>query len=209
MKTIGQIIGMARKEKRYSFENLEEITKIKSSFIEAIENENWKLLPPFPTVLGFVKSISGILDIDEKMAVAVLKRDYPPSKISPNPKPDISSKPVWNPKLTFFIGVGAIVVLVTVYLGIQYFNFISPPKIDLQSPIENQTVVGDSVLVFGSTEIDAKVTANNEPVLVDDDGNFSVSLEVSPETNSVVVKAISRSGKETIIERKIVIGENK
>ncbi len=75
MKTIGQIIGAARKEKKYSFEKLEEVTKIKSSFIEAIENEDWKSLPTFPTVLGFVKSLAGVFEMDEKMAVAVLKRD--------------------------------------------------------------------------------------------------------------------------------------
>lgn len=209
MKTIGQIIGTARKDKKYSFEKLEEITKIKSSFIEAIENEDWKSLPTFPTVLGFVKSLAGVFEMDEKMAVAVLKRDYPPKKLTINPKPDISSKPMWNPRFTFFIGIGVIILLILGYLGFQYSKFTSPPKISLQSPIEGQIVENSTVLVFGSTDIDAKITVNNEPVLVDEDGNFSTNLGVGPETTDVTVTATSRSGKVATVERKIVVGENK
>jgi cytoskeletal protein RodZ len=208
MKTIGQIIKTARNDKKYSFQNLEETTKIKTSFIIAIENENWQSLPPFPTVLGFVKSISGALDIDEKMAVAVLKRDYPPEKLNINPTPDVASKPMWNPKLTFILGITLIVVLVLGYLGFQYAKFISPPRIEIVSPVEGQIVSGKTVLIFGSTDLDIKITVDNQPVLVGSDGKFSSNVEVSPTATKVVIKAISRSGKETIIERNIVVKED-
>ncbi|EKE13503.1 MAG: hypothetical protein ACD_13C00014G0008 [uncultured bacterium] len=208
MKTIGQILGNARTNKRYSYQKLEEITKIKSSFIVAIENENWQTLPGFATVLGFVKSISATLDVDEKMAVAVLKRDYPPKKISINPNPDISSKPSWNPKLTFILGVGLVILIILGYLTFQYVKFISPPGIEVVSPIEGQAVDGDFVLVFGSTETDVKITVDNQPVLVDKDGKFSTNIEISPNTTKIVIKAISRSGKETVIERKIEVQNN-
>ena len=207
MKTIGQILGNARTNKRYSYQKLEEITKIKSSFIVAIENENWQTLPGFATVLGFVKSISATLDVDEKMAVAVLKRDYPPKKISINPNPDISSKPSWNPKLTFILGVGLVILIILGYLTFQYVKFISPPGIEVVSPIEGQAVDGNFVLVFGSTETDVKITVDNQPVLVDKDGKFSTNIEISPNTTKIIIRAISRSGKETVIERKIEVQE--
>lgn len=205
MRKIGQIIENARKERNYSHQRLEEITKIKSSFIVAIENENWQVLPPFPTVLGFVKSISSALSIDEKMAVAVLKRDYPPKKLNINPKPDISSKPSWNPKFTFMLGIALVIVIILGYLVFQYVKFTSPPKIDLISPVEGQIVSGNSVLVFGSTDMDVKITVDNQPILVGEDGKFSTDLEVSPTAREVVVRAVSRSGKETVIERKIEV----
>ena len=207
MKTIGQILGNARTNKRYSYQKLEEITKIKSSFIVAIENEEWQILPGFATVLGFVKSISSALDVDEKMAVAVLKRDYPPKKISINPNPDISSKPSWNPKLTFMLGVGLVVLIILGYLTFQYVKFISPPGIEVVSPIEGQAVDGNFVLVFGSTETDVKITVDNQPVLVDKGGKFSTNIEISPNTTKIIIRAISRSGKETVIERKIEVQE--
>lgn len=206
--TIGEILKNARVDKKYSIAHLEGLTKIKRSFIEAIEEENWSVLPPFPTVLGFVKSVAGALEVDEKTAVAVLKRDYTPKKLVISPKPDIGSKFVWSPKITFMIGVGLVLLVVFGYLGFQYYRFTSPPKLSVDSPKEAQAVSGNSVLVFGTTDIDSKLTVNNQPVLVDDNGKFSVSINIVPETKEVVIKAISRSGKETVVSRTIKIQSN-
>jgi len=205
MNTIGQIIKFARVKKKLSFKKLEEITKIKSSFIEYIEEEKWDSLPTFTTVLGFVKSVSTALGIDEHMAIAVLKRDYPPKKLNINPKPDVFSRFAWSPKLTFAVGVVVVILIVLGYIGFQYAKFVSPPDLSVDSPKENQVVEGNSVLVFGSTDSDVRIEVNNQPVLVDADKNFSVSLSVAPTTKEIVVKAFSRSGKERIISRKITV----
>ena len=162
-------------------------------------------MPPFPTVLGFVKSLSAALDVDPNMAVAVLKRDYPPKKLNINPKPDVSNKFVWSPKLTFAIGVGIILVVVLGYLAFQYSHFISPPDLTIESPKEGQIVAGNSVLVFGSTETDAKIIVNNQPVLVSDDGKFSVSIGVTKETREIDIVAVARSGKMTEVKRTIAV----
>ena len=198
-------MGDARARKRLSLKKLEEITKIKSVFIEAIEKERWQALPAFPTVLGFVKSISAPLGLNEKMTIAVLKRDYPPRKLNINPKPDAVSRFSWSPKLTFAVGIVLVVIAILGYLGFQYTRFLSPPDLTIDSPKENQIVTGSSVLVFGSTDSDAKITVDDQPVLVDQDGKFSVSIGVSNTTKEIVIDAISRSGKERVISRKITV----
>lgn len=205
MKTIGQILKEARIQRDYSLHYIGEKTKIKKNFIEAIENQNWQALPAFPTVLGFVKSISAVIGVDEKTATATLKRDYPPQKLRINPKPDVSSKFFWSPKLTFTLGIIGVLVVVFGYLIFQYVGFISPPKLNVESPKEGQTIVGNSVLVFGSTNGDAKITVNNQPVIVADDGKFSVNIEITPDTNEIDVVALSRSGKMTEVKRKIEV----
>lgn len=205
MKTIGEVVKIARVRKKYSIARLEEITKIKASFIEAIENENWSALPNFSTTLGFVKSIAGAVNVDEKTAVAVFKRDYPPKVQVINPKPDVGGKFVWSPKLTFGVGVGTIVVLILGYLGIQYMKFISPPELKIETPKEGEVVTGRYVAVSGVTDTDAKIIVNNQPVLVSPDGKFLVGLEIIPETHEIEIKAIGRSGKETIIKRNISV----
>lgn len=205
MKTIGQILKDARVSKNYSLGYIERVTKIKRSFVEAIEEENWEGLPAFPTILGFVKSLAILLEIDDKMAVAVLKRDYPPKKLNISPKPDMIRKFSWSPKLTFIFGTAAILIVVFGYLAFQYSQFISPPYLNVDSPKEDQVINGKSVIVFGSTELDAKITVNNQPVLIDENGKFSVSIAVTFETHEIMIKAISRSGKTTTISRKIIV----
>ncbi len=205
MKTIGQLLKDARDSKGYSLIKMENITKIKIDFIDAIENEKWEELPTFPTVLGFVKNLSAALSIDENKSTAILKRDYPPKKLNINPKPDISSKFSWSPKFTFVTGIITVVVLFFGYLTFQYIQFISPPKLNVDSPKQDQVVTGGSVLVFGSTNTDSKVAVNNQTVLVDENGKFSVNLDVSSATKEVVVVATSRSGKSTEIKRSISV----
>ncbi len=205
MKTIGQIIKDARVYKNYTPQFLEDETKIKSGFIDAIEKENWDVLPAFPTVLGFVKSLSTALEIDEKMAVAVLKRDYPPKKLTINPKPDVSSKFIWSPRRTFFAGIALVIAALLGYLGFQYYRFISPPVISIESPKNNQVVTGDGVLVFGSTDSDVKLTVNNQPVIVGNDGHFSVEIPVAEGTKEISIVGTNRSGKSTTIRRTIKV----
>lgn len=89
MKTIGQFLKDARNKKRYSLVKVENATRIKKNFIEAIEKEDWRSLPDFPVVVGFVKSIAQFLDLNVRSTVALLRRDYPPKSLSINPKPDV------------------------------------------------------------------------------------------------------------------------
>lgn len=208
MKTVGEMLKDARVSKNYSLKNLEDETKIRSSFIDAIEKENWNALPAFTTVLGFVKSLSSPLDLDEKLTAAVLKRDYPPKKLTINPKPDVINKFIWSPKITFLAGIALVLMALFGYLGFQYYRFISPPGITIESPKDNQIVTGDSVLVFGSTDTDVKITVNNQPVLVGDDGHFSTSIPVGPETKEIVIVGTNRSGKSTTIQRTILVQSN-
>lgn len=208
MKTIGQLLKDARETKGYSLIKMENITRIKMSFIEAIENEQWNVLPAFPTILGFVKSLSAALEINEKTAVAILKRDYPPKKLNINPKPDIKTKFSWSPKLTFIVGIIIVVVLFFGYLAFQYIQFISPPELNVDSPKQGQIISGNNVLVFGTTDIDSKITVNSQPVLVDENGKFSTSINITSTTKEVDVVATSRSGKMMEAKRSIQVTNN-
>lgn len=208
MKKISEILKTARVEKKLTLVELADITKIKSSFIEAIEEEDWEALPPFPTVLGFVKSIATALSIDENMAVAVFKRDYPPKKLWISPKPDVTNKFIWSPKLTFTIGVGLILLVLFGYLIVQYIHFVSPPQLSVDSPKDGQLINTGDVEVFGITDSDVKILVNNQPVEVSSDGKFKVNLEVVSETKEIVVVASSRSGKITTVRRTINVQPN-
>jgi cytoskeletal protein RodZ len=203
MKTIGKYIKDARVKKRYSKSRVEKLTKIKGEFIEAIEKETWSKLPDFPVVVGFVKSIARVLKIDEKQATALLRRDYPPKELHVNPKPDVSDKFRWSPRVTFIAGVVAVLLFTLGYLGFEYYKFVSPPSLTVNVPKENQEITQSPVTVSGSTTSDATIKVNNQPVLVDDNGNFTTQLEVTNDTKQIVVEAISRSGKETTIHRNI------
>lgn len=206
MNTVGQILKEARNQKKISLSSLENQTKIKKEFIIKLEKEDWNNLPEFPVVSGFVKNIATALDLSIDNITAILRRDYPPNtNLRINPKPDIQNKFSWSPKLTFAFGIGLLVFMVLGYLLFEYKKSITPPEITIISPKENQQVLLGNLTVEGKTSTDAVLTVNNQLVTLDQDGNFKSVIEISTETKSLIFKAVSRSGKETIIYRNILI----
>lgn len=204
MKTIGKVLKETRVRKKYSRVKLEKETKIKKDFIKAIEEEDWDSLPEYPVVAGFIRSMSGVLKVDRKQAAARLRRDYPPKSLRINPKPDVSSKFTWSPRLTFIAGVLVVSAIIVSYLGFQYIGFISPPPLTVESPNDGDIVKDRVIQVSGKTDPNAVIRVNNQPVLVAEDGSFVSQIEVYQGTHFIEVRAVSRSGKESVVKRKII-----
>lgn len=203
MRTVGLVLKEARVKKRYSLVHLEELTKIKKDFIENLEKENWSTLPEFPVLVGFVKNVAKFLNIDERGAVARLRRDYPPKKLAINPKPDVSEAFTWSPRLTFLVGAATVIAFVALYLGFQYMRFVSAPPLEVAQPREDEIVKVRTLKVSGKTSSDATVKVNNQPVVVSDEGEFEAEIEIFEGTSEIVIQALTRSGKETVVRRKI------
>lgn len=203
LKTIGETLKEARVRKRLSLNSLSVRTKIRKEFLEAIEKGDWNSLPDFSVVLGFVKSVGGALELSIATTTALLKRDYVPQTLSVNPKPDVSKNFIWSPKLTFWLGIIVVSTAVLGYLIYQYIGFISPPNLEVDFPPNGQVIMENKIFVSGKTESGVAVKVNNQPTLLDDNGNFSTEIEVVVETKEIVVVANSRSGKETVVRRSI------
>lgn len=197
MNTIGEILKTARKAKKITLIELERETKIKLDFIKLIEENAWDKLPAFPVVSGFIKNLAIILDILPENANAILRRDYPPKKLPINPKPDVKTSFIWSPKLAFSFGVLSLVLIVLSYLGYEYYKFVKPPDVEIVSPKENEIILNNRVLVSGKTTTDIFLTVNNQPIILDQEGKFTIELQITSETNQLKFIAVSRSGKTT------------
>lgn len=204
MNTIGSYLKNARLKKKISVKKLEDITKIKSSFIEYIENQQWDKLPEGAVVGGFVKNIASSLKIDVRQASALFRRDYPRQNLKINPSPDINQKFTWGPKSTFLLMSFFVVVAVFSYLLFQYISFNRPPKLEVIEPVNGQTVE-KKVKVSGLTQENATLTVNGQPVVVEENGNFSVEIEIADNQNEIEVKSISVSGKESLVKREVIV----
>ena len=205
MKTIGDLLKEARVAKGLSKHELEEMTHIKATFIDAIEEANWEKLPEFNIVIGFVKSITHFINVDERQAVSLLRRDYPPlkQKIEQKKPKKINTRFFWGPRLTFLAGIIIILLIVLGYLGFQYKKFNSAPFLVINEPVEGQMITGHEARVSGKTDPDATILVNDQGVVVDNNGNFTTQIEILSTTKEIKVVAKSRSGKETTLSRTI------
>jgi len=209
MRTIGQILKDYRIKKKYSFEKVERLTKIKKGFLQAIEKEEWNKLPEYSVVAGFVRNFAGVIDANKDHMVAILRRDYPPRKSSINPHPDVVKNFSWSPKMTsILLGVFAVFIIL-VYLLFQYLNFTRNPNLEVYKPSDGDSFNSTKIVVSGKTDSDATVYVNNQPASVSENGDYVTEIEVSENTKEIVVKAISRTGKETAVSRKIEVNLEK
>jgi cytoskeletal protein RodZ len=205
MRSLGETIKDKRKSLGITRSDLARETKIRKEFLEGIESSTWQNLPEFPVVQGFVRSIAHVLEIDEALALALLRRDYPTQSLPLNPKPDVKNKFIWSPKWTLIAGAVLVTLVIVGYLGFQYRQFVSPPTLIILKPKENEIITTSNYIVSGKTNPDATVIINNQPTLVFDDGTFEEEIEIALETKEIVVKATSRSGKETEVVRKVEV----
>lgn len=208
MKDIGTLFREARRHKGYSRQKVSDITKIRLSFIEAIEKGEWEKLPSLSVVTGFVRSIAKALSLEEQLAVAVFKRDYPVQRVQvlqslPGKKKEKGF--MWTPKMTFISGVALVLLVIFGYLGFQYRRFISAPMLTVNTPQEGQVVKDNTLIVGGKTDGDATVKVNNQPTLVNEEGDFSAQIDVTKDTKNVIVESMSRSGRTTIVSRTIKV----
>ncbi len=77
-KSIGELLREAREAKNFSVEMISRHTKINTSTLHAIENEDIDSLPNIAYLRGFVKSYAKIVNVDEKLALQKLKKLYEP-----------------------------------------------------------------------------------------------------------------------------------
>ncbi|WP_238473059.1 helix-turn-helix domain-containing protein [Desulforamulus profundi] len=62
--SIGEVLRNARIKKGYSFEYLEEATKIRAKYLEALEKENFAVLPGQVYAKAFLRTYAKFLELD-------------------------------------------------------------------------------------------------------------------------------------------------
>lgn len=188
MRNIGALIKQARTRKKLSVQKLAAKTKIKQNYILAIEKEQWGLLPNLAVAQGFVKNIAQVVGVDREIAAALLRRDFQESQQVKVQETTV----VWTPKATIIAASLVVTIFLGFYLFHQYSTYAAPPPLNIGGVKRDEGVVR----VSGKTNENAQVLVGEEAVLVDDNGNFQVTISAKP-GDKLTVQALSRSGKAT------------
>jgi len=202
MKTAGELLREKRLLKELTLEEIAVKIKIKPEYLRALEESNFRALPTASSAKGFLKNYATALRLNPETVLAMFRRDFeegdageviPRGLLSP-----VASRPRLisaNLILTFaalFAFVG--------FLVYQLIGWWSLPKVEIFQPVSGE-VYGEKVTVKGKTDRDSVVTINNESVIVDQNGQFSLDLLFPAGTHSVIIEAKNRQGKSRLAER--------
>lgn len=207
MKTVGQILHAARLRRKVDLEDVARITKIRSVFLGRIESDDYRSLPSGIVARGFIRNYSEFLGLDPDHVLAVFRRDFvenPAGQIVPRGIADPVSRPAfWTPKTTVIAAVALIFTLFGTYLFYQYRQLTGPPDLVLTSPLPDAEISAPTVEIVGRTDPEATLVVNDQPIILEKGGAFSLRLPLNSGPNLISVTATSKSGKKSIITRTV------
>jgi len=209
MRTVGEILKSKRLEKKISLEEIQQATKIKASYLEAVEkNEFTKVPGGAPITKGFIRNYAQFLGLSPTEILAVFRRDFRESKsgeIIPHGYYEPLNQPrfAWNPRLTIFLGLAILFVSLTGYLFYQVFVTLGKPRLVVTLPGEGVMVKEPEIAIVGQSDPDATVLVGGDLVTITKEGDFKTRISLFPGENKIKIEAVSRRGKKSEILRKV------
>lgn len=202
MKTAGDLLREKRLTKELTVEAVAAKIKVKPEYLKALEDSHYQHLPSATTTKGFLRNYARTLHLNPDTVVAMFRRDF-----TQNQKGEIIPRGLVEPVAGKPRLVSANLVLTLTallaflfFLGYQLFSWWSLPRLELLQPEEGE-VYGEKVTIKGTTDPDAGIKVNDQQVLVDQNGQFTLDLLFPAGTHSVTVQALSRQGKSRLLER--------
>ncbi|MCH7809334.1 MAG: helix-turn-helix domain-containing protein [Chloroflexi bacterium] len=111
---LGETLRKARLEKNITFEDAERVTRIPRKYLEALELENFGILPAPVYARGFLRSYASYLGLEPKDLLPFFPVGHVEEPVLES-LPEVTEPRTWNPSSLIAIGVvGALIVLVVV-----------------------------------------------------------------------------------------------
>lgn len=105
-----------------------------------------------------------------------------------------------------FAGCG--ILMIGFYFAYQLRDWIIPPKLSLETPVDGATIQGPSVIVEGNATPGVRLTINGILTYNEDTGHFHASLLFPAGLHTVEVIAENRFGRTRSILHRVVVTES-
>jgi cytoskeletal protein RodZ len=208
MVRLGQRLHKERLRQKLTLDEIANAIKIKPAFLSAIERGEYHKLPSVSYAQGFVQNYSSYLGIPKAEITALFKREFDEKKsfkVLPDALVAQKEIPIHRLKIQqSLLLAGGLFCVFAVYLLFQYRAAFMPPSLVIASPKEN-SVTTQEVTVSGFADPNATVFVNGVSVPVTNDGSYSRRLMLFPGKAVITIKAVNRFGKESVINRNIVV----
>lgn len=208
-ENIGDKLQQARAFLGLSLSQISETIKIKVSYLEALEDNNYQVLPAGLYRSSYLKKYLKFLSLDEKYYLEekknekIIKKNGPDSPFS---RPIIKKRKLFVfPKIIRNILIALIILICLFYLGLYIKKIFFAPYLVISQPEKNLVQDSNQLEVIGQTEEEAEVRINNELVLNNKDGQFSQTLILKKGLNNIVIEARKKYSRTQVVTRQILI----
>ncbi len=156
MKKAIELLTKAREKHKISLSEVADITKISLTTLQAMEDQNLKLLPPEPYLRGFVRSYAKCLNMDEKEVLTIFDEEMIATKHKPQKETETSTQSIFFSMVKciskYMLGSNAfkvlsalatlVLVLVVIFAVWMFHKYSKESKIDI--PLTTNTLTTES-----------------------------------------------------------------
>lgn len=208
MIRVGDRLKKERLLKKLTIEEVAKATKIRPSFLQALEEGDYKQLPSSAYIQGFIRNYAEFLELPVQETMAIFRREFDEREFlgvlpesftqKQKPLPGFRLGP-----MAIFLTLGVLFILI--YVFFQYKSAFFDPSLSINIPKENAITSTQVVTVSGTTDPNTTVTINNVPIYIDKDGNFKKDIAVLTGPTIIVAKAINSFGRKSTVIRHIIV----
>ena len=202
MGDLGDRLRNARIEKNLTLLDVEEATKIRNKYLQALEEENFDVIPGRTYIKGFLRIYSKFLDIDPEEIISEFELIYSPDIQEDEhlhfqtPENDPPGRFKGRNLLKFIAGAAVGILLVLFMLGYVYKNYHldgTPPKQDTPGIVEEQDKdIPEKHLPPIADESNQNIEGNDETGHGQEDEFFTgVNIDIEIMEDECWVKVIS------------------
>lgn len=203
-QTLGMKFKRMRSRLKVSLLDAELETKIRSKYLEYLEESDWKSLPADAYTKGFVIRYAKFLGMDANKALAEYKDE---KSIFINRSSDLilpqkTAKDfgyIITPKILIPIVSAIFVLFIFGYILFQVYGFAAAPQLQVASPDNNSVVETDNIEVRGVTDQAANIYINSEKVSVSSEGKFAADIKLNKGVNIIEIKSENKAQKEKVL----------
>lgn len=209
-RSVGELLKSERLKHRLSLEETAKRSRIRVAYLEALEDNQFQLLPAATFVKGYIKAYSRLFGFDAQPLLALLRRDFKESAkgtLVPREfiKPVLKKRRFWTPVTAAVVVIAIVFATLLSYVSLQWYKFNQPPNLLVTTPADN-AFVASQVIVEGKTQPEAVLTVNDQPVAVDGEGNFKTEIYLPREgLSTIVIESSDRRGKSRAIQRSVYV----
>lgn len=202
--TLGEQLKNIRSTGRITLSEVSRETKIPVKYLEMIEEGRYEALPPDVYVKGFLRGYAEFLGADPKKIINLYQRERDiKSNLNGDDKKNVPvkiSKParfVVTPRIVIASVVALVVLGGFFYIYRQIGRFAAVPRLVVTEPSDGENVEGNSIEIAGFTDKDAKLTINEQPIVVNDSGEFKENVLLQKGINAITISSMNRFEKST------------
>lgn len=158
MGNLGEMLKAAREAKGVSLTEAEEETKIRKRYLEALENEEYDVIPGLVYAKGFLRTYAGFLGLNQEEVNAQFRLLNIVEERQPERRPQVKfqaytaskrrKKFKWKPSLlTVFLAAAAVITLFVFnsFWNNSGDNAVDPPENNMNQAAQNQPPAGQDL----------------------------------------------------------------